>query len=133
MKVYPITNTNFSGLYVSKSLNFSQEYTAKLIEQKLCKRTANKKSYVDKIRDIGYDVLIIAPEFHSPEAVRLCIIDDMRKHRLKYGGYDYLDAKVIREEAYYNFSAQDFYDDVVKRTSKNKFDLRKSIKKLFNV
>lgn len=132
MKVHPVNNTDFSGLYVSKSLNCTQEYTANRIVQSLCKSAANEKSYVDKIKDIGYDVLIIKPEFHNPKAVRLCIIDDMKKHRLASGGYDYLDAKVISEESYYNFSAQDFYNDIVQRTSKSKFSLKKCIEKLFN-
>lgn len=127
MKIHFDNNVSFTNLYVARDLTRSQRTVAEYISQRLLNSSTSGKSYINKIKDIGYDVLITPSELYNPDAVRLCIIKDMNSQRLSDGSYDYLDAKIIKEEAYKSFSPQEFYSLVVEKTTKSAF----SFKKLF--
>lgn len=124
MKVISNNNINFSGLFVAKSLKNSQRLVADNISKQLTKNITNGESYINEIKNIGFDILIIPPELYNPDAVRICIIKDFKSKQFSDGTYNYLDAKIIYEEAYDTFSPQNFYDKVKQKTSKCTFKLK---------
>lgn len=128
MKVDSNNNISFSGLYASKKLTGFKQKIVERISQQLLEKSPSGKSYVAEIENLGYDILIISPEIRDRNTVRMCIIKDFKSKKLPDGGYDILDAKIIRSEVYESFSAQEFYDDVKRKTAKWTFSLKNIFK-----
>lgn len=132
MQVNYSNQTNFSRLYLSKNLDGYQHNIAEDISKRLLDNHKNGESYIDEIKNIGYDVLIIPTEFYGSKEVRLCIIDNMEENRTPEGKYDYLDAKIIEQTSDYNFSPEEFLDSVKIRTAGFKSNFKRFISNLFS-
>ena len=115
MQVNRTENISFKNLYVAKDLNGMQNCIAYNVSKKLSRNGKQGITYLQEIKNLGYDILVVKTELNDPQAVRLCIIKDMKSNKLPDGTYDYLDAKPVCETGMH-FSPESFMEKVKYKT-----------------
>lgn len=131
MRVENANNLSFKNLYVIKGLDGLQNSVAFNVSNKLSKASKNGVSYLQEIKNKGYDVLIIKTELNDPEMVRLCVIKNMESMKQPDGEYDFIDALPICETGRH-FSAEKFLDDFEIKTAPKFPKIKAFFSKLFD-